>query len=382
MPTRTTDRRFSRVSLTALAGVLSLTAARPAAAQPSEPAPPETQPLPEVDTSSPWRLAVHWENDGAFSQIGASTDRWYTNGLGITVAHQPQWSDDFAEWLGWASDRTAAGYLLGHQIYTPEVIFTPVPDPNDRPYAGYLYGGAFWQRERGQHLDHFELNLGVVGPAAQAEPIQTWIHETFEGDDPNGWDFQVENRAAVQAYWRRKWRFGTDLTRAPYTKPAAPSDEVKARGFDASGLGIEAVPHVGLAVGNVHRHAEAGATVRLGWRLPDDYGPGLLRDPAAATGLRGMHGDKGWTAYAFGRVAGRAVEHNVFIEGSTEADYGLDIDLNPLVGEATVGVVVGYRGRSWQVDALYGTTWVTEEFDEQDEPQRYTNLSLVLTGWF
>ena len=185
--------------------------------------------------------------------------------------------------------RTAAGYVIGQQFFTPRSISTVAAIPGDQPYAGYLYGGIYWQRQAPlsldnnthQVFDHFEINLGVVGNSSLAQDIQTVIHDQFNSQPPNGWDNQLKDELTYHLYYRRKWRFDTGS-------------------FDLPLLGdleTQIIPHAGFALGNVHRNADVGITARIGFNLPDDFGAGRINDLRAATGNtdtaagHGSHGD-------------------------------------------------------------------------------------------
>ena len=52
---------------------------------------------------------------------------------------------------------------------TPDDITNPNPPEDDQPYAGVLYVDSllYAKKERWTHV--WELKLGVVGPASQAE---------------------------------------------------------------------------------------------------------------------------------------------------------------------------------------------------------------------
>jgi hypothetical protein len=81
-------------------------------------------------------------------------DRHYTHGIRFSVTsgdvEEPLWVQPFT-WLGNATPAfaDAAGaarrynlILLGQNMFTPEDFRRFIPDPRDRPYAGWLYGGV------------------------------------------------------------------------------------------------------------------------------------------------------------------------------------------------------------------------------------------------
>jgi hypothetical protein len=92
---------------------------------------------------------------------------------------------------------------FGHRFYTPESYDDVNPKEFDRPYAGWMFldGGVdlfYGQR----HWVSAQLDLGVVGPAAQAAEIQTFWHYVLNYDLPRGWDSQIANTPAVNLHLR------------------------------------------------------------------------------------------------------------------------------------------------------------------------------------
>lgn len=312
-------------------------------------------------TPRPGSARVYWENDGAFHDPFDSYDRHYTSGFTIVLDHQPQWAADLAEAMPFAQRfdtrhgeaKTGAGYQLGQLIHTPANLSATGPVATDQPYGGYLYGGVFWQRE-GQYerrtdlavLDHFELNLGIVGEDSLGEDIQDWVHENFEGVDPLGWDNQIGNEVTAQFFFRRKWR--KDLGSVESALLGA--------------LEMQVIPQAGFALGTVYRYGEAAATFRIGQRLPDDFGPGRINDLQSVTG--DAYAFKGWSWYVYGRVGGRAVQHDLFLDGSDFESSPVTVDSEPLVGELQAGFAVGYRpNANHRFDLAWGVTYLTETFD-------------------
>lgn len=337
---------------------------------------------------APMTLRLYWENDGAFQDPLDSYDRGYTNGIALTLDHQPLWAQQLLDYMPFADTfsqnhgrpNTAAGYILGQQFYTPRNIMATAALPGDRPYAGYLYGGVYWQRQADYQrrddasvFDHFEINLGVVGDSSLAEDVQTWVHDNFLGDDPNGWDNQLRDEFAYQFYYRRKWRFDT----GEYSLPLLGDVET------------QLIPQAGIALGSVHRYAEAALTARIGYRLPDDFGPGRLNDLRSATARHDpATAEQGWSWYAWLRVGGRYVEHNTFLDGSNHENPSPSIDKEPLVGEAQFGLAISYHDGPYTLGFTWGITYLTDEFDAptgsnaDDGTTSYGTMTFSLTKRF
>lgn len=315
----------------------------------------------DADKPRPGSVKIYWENDGTFHDPFDSYDRHYTNGFAVVLEHQPQWADDLAHYMP-LSDRfeqrhgkakTGAGYQLAQLIYTPNNLSATAPIPTDQSYGGYLYGGVFWQRE-GQYkqrediavLDHFEANLGIVGDDSLSEDIQDWVHNNFEGVDPQGWDNQLANEITGQIYFRRKWRKGLGTVASALL----------------GDLEMQAIPQAGIALGTVHRHAEAAVTFRIGQKLPDDFGPGRINDLQSTTG--DPYKRNGWSWYVYGRVGGRAVQHDMFLDGSDFETSIVSVDSEPLVGEVQAGYAISYRpNANHRFGLTWGLTFMTDTFD-------------------
>lgn len=352
------------------AGVTSLAMLAGTAAPAQTLADTSTDALAQASTAAtdaadaPFRLTLYWENDSTFLQENHRTDRHYTSGVGASLAMQPAWADGLAEALGLQADATAAGVMFGHEIYTPDDLLINPPNATDRPYAGYLYGGLFWQRERHHHLDHAQLDLGVVGPSARAEEVQKWIHNNFAGDEPQGWDSQLADEFAAQFSYRRKYRY--DLP-----------------GFDASTTdwAHQVLPYAELNLGTVHRNIAAGATYRLGVRLPDDFGPDRFRDIGSFTSDPDDE-PLGWSAYGFARAAVRYVQWNTFLDGNYDQNPSPQVSRLPWVAEAQAGIALNYRVQAHRFGLIYSQTWFSHEFRAQQADDSIGQLTLQWSASF
>ena len=229
-----------------------------------------------------------------------------------------QWLDQVMPESGPAVMRPAV--ILGQDMYGPDHPRADPPNPHDRPFAGWLYGGASLLRESGgDRLDNLELVVGVVGPAALASETQHTFHRLIGQEPVPGWHDQIHDEPGLMVSFDRRWRVGL-------------AD------------GIDVVPDLGATIGNVLTYGEAGAMLRLGTNLGLDYGPAGPRpgpsgthyvNPAAAKG------DWGWYFYlgAQGRVVGR----DIFLDGNTFRPSP-SVPKNTLVGDLRGGMAVFSAG--------------------------------------
>lgn len=296
-------------------------------------------------------LAV--ENDS----LGSGSDRHYTSGVRATWLSPGKEPTSFATALmdlfgNSDSPTPSASYVsLGQNLYTPEDIAAPQPDPNDRPYAAFLYGSRGYTRALGNRIDNIELTLGVVGPLALGEPTQRAVHDVLDATDPKGWDAQLDNEIGVNVAWERRW----------------PGASVARLGDLQSRL----MPHVGVSVGNVYTHASAGLTWQV---LPDSHtwqSPPLRVRPAIP-GSGFFYSDRsgpGWSAFAGVEV--RAVGRNIFLDGNT-FESSPSVDKEPFVVDANAGLTLSFE----RLRIAYTLNWRSREFDGQQNAHLFGALSV------
>ena len=312
-------------------------------------------------------VGLYLEND-----LFADTDEHYTSGFKLSWSSRDleQFSDTryanpllpLFKVLPYINETDYQKNLvlsLGQNIYTPVDTDTRNLIPDDRPYAGWLYLGVGVIWKNADVRNSLVLDIGVVGPAAQAEETQNFIHDLRGFDSPKGWDNQLDNEVGFTLAYERMWRWPKHAERS---------------GFD-----WELLPHAGLALGTVRTFANAGAEFRWGLNLPDDFGTSSI-GPAATTstpvdGL--MSADRSWFdvgAYLFLRVDGRAVARNIFLDGNTFSDSH-SVSKNLFVADLSAGVAINYQNTK----LAYSLVYRTEEFDEQDGGQVFGAVSVNWT---
>lgn len=263
-------------------------------------------------------LSILFENDVFFR-----TDRYYTNGVALVWAPAntpaPGWIARIARWIPWFPDDGFIhhGYAFGQNMFTPTDIKIANPSPDDRPYAGWLYGTAGGAVETGRQLDVFTITAGVVGPASRAEQTQKFVHKIVDAPKPQGWDTQLRNEPGIYATYQRSWR------------------ELSARTL--LGMDFDVAPHLGGALGNVYTYANAGFTLRYGNNPPRDFGPPRIQ-PSVPGSAFFMPTD-GFTWYLFISTEERAVARNIFLDGNTFKD-SRSVRKEPFVGDVQWGLVL------------------------------------------
>ncbi|MEJ0027019.1 MAG: lipid A deacylase LpxR family protein [Rhizomicrobium sp.] len=325
-------------NLFAAAGLVALSLSSPAAAAPA------------ADTRS-GALSIQFENDIFFN-----TDQHYSNGIALnyTTAPQdtPRWLENFAHHLPFfgRTGEVRTSYALGQDIFTPRRTGLAVPDPTDRPYAGYLYVGLGILSKSDTHLDQAELQLGVVGPASLGEDAQNWVHTVIGDRKANGWHYQLRDEPVANIFYERSWKL-------------IPPKSIL-------GLFVDVEPHAGFAVGNAYDYADAGAMARLGINLPDDFGPPRLQPSLPGSSFFEPNG--AISAYAFAGVDGRAVGRNIFLDGNSfEASRSVEKRL--LVGDVQIGAVVQLGGARLSFTHVFRT----KEFATQASADQFGSVDLT-----
>jgi len=326
------------------------------------------------------------END-----LFSGTDRHYTNGLRLSWLSP---DNKTVEWLAVprhaletvacefdnefckSGDKPAHkairfGAGLGQDIYTPEDRYRTDVVLDDRPYAAWLYGAVSLHaitdhgkkdpaKAGSKELTSAELQIGVVGPWALGEEAQNLIHDIRLIDTFDGWDNQVNNEPGVMFLMEHKWRF------------ASPETVVESLGSGERGLAVDFIPNVGFSLGNVITEARTGGAVRLGWNIPENFGPPTLIQGGAPFNDWDDAAHKGFSAYLFATTEARYVARNIFIDGNTFEDSH-SVSRRPFVGDMSLGlsVLVG------PVNVTYASGFRTREFDGQDRLNRFGSLTFT-----
>lgn len=298
-------------------------------------------------------LTLTSEND----LYGSGRDENYTNGLRATymkVGQRPgaigRLIDKYVPTFE-INETTSTFYSIGQNLYTPDDITLRVPEPDDRPYAGFLYGSAGFSSVTNNHIDTVEATLGIVGPWALGEPTQETVHDLIDTDDPSGWDTQLENEPGLILSWERRW---------PEAWTAENRDYL-----------LRLAPHIGASAGNVYTYAATGATVQFvptktRWQAT----PLRVRPAIPGSGVFAVPDDTvAWSL--FGGVEGRAVARNIFLDGNTFEDSP-NVSKKPFVIDANIGASIGFD----RFRVSYTLNWRSKEFDGQDNSSLFGAISL------
>lgn len=182
----------------------------------------------------------------------------------------------FARWVGrhvpGLDDRGPAGRRvrrsggISQVIQTPNWIENPAPQPEAVPWAGVLGVHTTWVALDDERLNAFQVFLGCLGPCAQSDEVQRFVHNDLGlGDPPRGWEHQLEDKALINLNYELRRKL-----------VASPDDGT---GFDLAAGGQ-------LGVGNFFSFVQAQLELRFGWgmplgfaQVPDQPGRGIAMVP-------------------------------------------------------------------------------------------------------
>jgi hypothetical protein len=244
------------------------------------------------------------------------------------------------------------GLSVGQLMFTPDVISQRALIKEDRPYAGWLYGAVSLHAQDKKRHDGLELALGMVGPASLAEDTQESWHDLIKTTDPNGWDNQLSNEFGIALTYERQWRF-----------------RLMSEQKEFYGLGMDLIPNAGATLGNIWTLASAGATLRFGQYMPEDFGPPRIRPSLPGSDAIDPINTWGW--YLFAGAEARYVLRNIFLDGNTfSASHS--VKKNRWVGDFQGGLALILGS----VRLTYTQVFRTREFIGQTEPDHFGTVSI------
>lgn len=146
-----------------------------------------------IESSSYFRF--NYEND-----FFSAADRNYTQGYNVELV-TPGLHKNPVNLLFFKPRSTATKYGISveHIGFTPRNYVSPAIQFNDRPFASAIALKSFSSSTdvaKKQRVGQ-SFSLGVIGPAAFAEEMQTAIHKAIGDKKPGGWDNQIQNDVVI-----------------------------------------------------------------------------------------------------------------------------------------------------------------------------------------
>lgn len=326
-----------------------------------------------------------FENDLFFN-----TDKYYTDGVQLLIKQRNVDESGPPAWFAKAaclgvqceSDRVElVRHKFGQLMYTPVRITVAEPQPFDRPWAGMLYYTREYEFVSPSRESRTTLSgtVGVIGPRSLAEQTQKWIHRTFTGATPRGWDNQIRGELGLMALVERR-----------HAVPALSTSNTE-------GVQLKTTGSMRGALGNIMTFVGIGGTIGVGKDLepaaervdnistkvfkPPDLVVQSVDDtrqaPVSRTCLLS------WLeCSAYAAVELRWMIRNVFLDG-TMFRSGPRIEKKPLVADITVGVRVDFpRTRNELTGPWYVSFAATRRSPEfygrrgSADPQSFGALSI------
>lgn len=320
------------------------------------------------EQSVPWTLNVYFEND-----LFGETDQNYTNGVRVSWVSPdtnglasdplyPDWLQGLNKQLRFFNridDKLEHNVVLslGQLMYTASSTERYDLVVDERPYAGYLYGGIAYHTRSDDQLDVVELNIGIVGPDALGHEAQDFIHDLRGFEKYNGWDNQLHNELGLQLIYEHK--------------------EKVFRGNVIGTVNHDFIAHGGVSLGNVATYLNVGGEYRIGWQLPDDFGTSAVRT-GGDNSTPGRHDYRRLSPnglfhslHAFFSMDARLVAQDIFLDGNTFRDSH-SVDKKSTVADFSLGLSF-ITGR-WKVS--FAHVFRTREFKQQPHHHKYGSMSL------
>jgi len=283
-------------------------------------------------------------------------DKNYTAGWQLSRSRRVQNHTAFHRWSLRASakDTVVKQHSLGQQIFTAETDDTPIPPPDEHPYAAHLFADLTYgiARPGTNYTDQFSIQLGLTGDGALGEFVQDTAHDVVGGARFQGWDSQIGTQPTLQLAAERRW---TTWKR-----------QVGSRDF-------EFATSIGLTGGNALVAGEIGATLRTGRDLRPTFGePKLL---PAIGGLawhdRSLGTPKG---YGFIGITARGIAHKIWVDGRLWESDDFTQDSNSFVYDVNVGYVLPIKFLKGQLSFTY--VFRSETFENQTGPTTFGRLGV------
>ena len=265
------------------------------------------------------------DNDGIFG-----VDQDYTNGIFLSYATGQLKQESQWKWLSLANSEHAnidkIELVLGHKMWTPSDIEADYPLINDRPYAGYLHTEINYLSLTSDKAVRYNFTIGATGESSLSEKAQEIVHGITGSTDPQGWDYQIEDKVAFSL----GYRVFNKLMR---------SEEQKTQ-WEITNIND-------INAGNFRSDVSQGVMFRWGTNLASSIGAANIsvESPFSASML--AQDTSSW--FLFTGFEGRYRFNDMTIEGD-----------RPGIPEPSAPYDVTLQ--NWQASAVAGATWYNQNY--------------------
>jgi hypothetical protein len=252
------------------------------------------------------------------------TDTYYTQGYTIEWVSPLLRKNPLTKTLiRFKNGSTRYGLAFDHYGFTPTSIESDEILYGDRPFASFIAIKTFSMSVDTAKKTRVTaaLSLGMIGPVAFAEAMQRGIHSLINGIKPHGWQFQIQNDAAI-------------TYEVNYEKQLYAHRNIFLVNSNAQ-----------LRIGTLNDKASAGLTVIVG----------KIHSPFAA------HSPQKFQFYFYAQPLVSLIGYDATLQGGlfTKSPYTLNVSqINHTTFQANAGFVLQYK----KLHLEYAQSYLTQEF--------------------
>ncbi|MFH4733564.1 lipid A deacylase LpxR family protein [Vibrio diabolicus] len=265
------------------------------------------------------------DNDGIFG-----VDQDYTNGIFLSYATGQLKQESQWKWLSLADSEHAnidkIELVLGHKMWTPSDIEADYPLVNDRPYAGYLHTEINYLSLTDDKAVRYNFTIGATGESSLSEKAQEIVHGITGSTDPQGWDYQIDDKVAFSL----GYRVFNKLMRSEGQKTQWEITNIN-----------------DINAGNFRSDVSQGVMFRWGTNLASSIGAANISVESAFSASMLAQDTSSW--FLFTGFEGRYRFNDMTIEGD-----------RPGIPEPSAPYDVTLQ--NWQASAVAGATWYNQNY--------------------
>lgn len=267
-----------------------------------------------------------------------ATDQYYTQGIDLEMVLPGLNGGFLSSIMVKAGKDVRYGIGVQHNGYTPTTISSDAILYKDRPFSGVLMAKAF-AISSNYDLPYrlsSSMHIGVIGPAAGAHEMQTYIHHELNNLTPRGWEHQIKNDIILN--------YGVH-----YEQELFSIDKYLLLAGNAGG-----------DLGTLNTSISTGVTLMAGY---------------FSSPFNNTNNTNGWSIYGYATPTSNIVGYNATLQGGvfnrTSPHTFASADICRLLFRSRFGIVAAYKGIYLEYFQAYSTR---EFFTGQD--YRYGGVQL------
>jgi len=272
-------------------------------------------------------IRLNYDND-----FFSATDRYYTQGINLTVIHPIVRYSPIARTLITLSKKAFNyyGLIFTQDCFTPRSIRYDTINYLERPYAATFFVSHFLTSINSSKKIMLltQLDFGFIGPCAKCEEEQKAIHKGLVNIRPLGWENQIKTDIIVN--YRAKFEKGILIQK-----------------------NIEFMVNSSMRLGTLYTDLGFGLFTRIGFFNP--YFNNL--------GLQNKSVKNKFQLYSVFKINSKLIGYNALLQGGLfDKNSVLTVSenrVNRLVLDGLAGVVIAYK----RVSLEYSKTILTPEFN-------------------